>query len=943
MSQDPIPIIQIEPATAGAAELARVLARSGQMEIFAVSSADEARQVAEQFLPCVLLVSLSGVTVGKAELELVRKMEKTVRAARLKVIVLSAVKKHPLAASFSELGVTDYIEEPAPLRSLLFKANLAVKGVLAARRRESAHGAAEETLVFKATAPAASEGESAVNENKPKFKPALQLGEDTFVFRAAVPRKIGKKYTLEAEGPDPEEGTWVADDAKGRGVKRAWRWKPRGEVTSPEKDGWIHEGDEPQFDPVARKWQLRSEKPSLTFRRKGKAEAVKVETDEDGAISIAEDSETALRKVKAREEKAREIWRKAQEVKAAEELAAALETEPVSTASVAPEWAVKLSPAAPGAPDEVPESADGKDAPDAAPSLALKRRAGRRSRAGGMAETAEDEEKKIREARDRDRADRDAAKDPRARGAGPEAEEDEPAAWNELESDDDEEEGETPLRQKNGAPARKKRSARPIAEGAAESLPEDETDVAGATPEERQRKRAERLARAEKKAIAARKGASQALEPETGLEETQEGDAPEKRRAARAKARRLVKERQRVIQDAEEQEDREERAERELAERDDPEISPERAAQRAAERLARARERALRREARRREKEVTDEELAALDEEELAEPDDGRQADVTAAELNIQEPGEAAERQFRAIDSIEEGAGEVLWGGADVEDRKKKTRRSAEAGVEEVLVPRPEILPLDASWESCDDYFAFIPDRVFAEGFAELSGILPVWVYEGSDEPALDGAENYWRFRKHGPRRVDHEADLPAGVLALLLDLKEQADLVNGEAGEALAKRLAGEASALPWVKERAKEKAHPEESIATAAGEAPAKRLDEEASVLAPVEEQANGKARPEERSAPENEPPAPPGFRFKARELLGFVAISDLAQSPLPADERRRQALKAIGAALGGREVQWREGRLRADGCDQRELYVLERFQAAVAALLQPADLAA
>ena len=298
MSDAPISLIVLEPVIDSMAALVRVLEKSPQVELIAVPSAEEAHQVALQFQPCVMLLSIRGSLDGNTQVELLKKLEKPIRSGLVKPLVISTVKKHPLAVAISTIGVKDYVEEPTTTKSLLFKMNLFFKAINAQKAKNSKNKN-EETTVFKAK-PQEEQKDSLVVSTKlnAKYKPALQLAEDTFVFKGSLPRKVNNKLMLEAEGPSPETGTWNELPTKS-GELQKWKWVPNptveedGNNPQEEDSGWVYEGDKPSYNVLTGKWQMQSLKPRLDFYKKAKPVANKVETDDHGEVSIAEDSQAA--------------------------------------------------------------------------------------------------------------------------------------------------------------------------------------------------------------------------------------------------------------------------------------------------------------------------------------------------------------------------------------------------------------------------------------------------------------------------------------------------------------------------------------------------------------------------------------------------------------------------------------------------------------------------
>ncbi len=140
-------------------------------------------------------------------------------------------------------------------------------------------------------------------DNGAKLKPALNVSEDTFLFKNSQVKKVGKKVTMEMEGPAPETGEWVPHEDKGD-TKNSWRWVPEDKKDAPETkngDGWVHSGEKPIFNPESKKWQMSSEKPELALQKEGKKIATKVSTDENGEVEVAADSPAAEENLKKNE------------------------------------------------------------------------------------------------------------------------------------------------------------------------------------------------------------------------------------------------------------------------------------------------------------------------------------------------------------------------------------------------------------------------------------------------------------------------------------------------------------------------------------------------------------------------------------------------------------------------------------------------------------------
>jgi hypothetical protein len=303
-------VIVLEPLSKAVEDLVAAIEQKGQAEVMRVASPEEVAQLAPQYQPCMLIACIPDNPYIPGRVNLFKKLEKaSLKSGLLKTMVISQVKNKQLATLVASLGISDYMEEPVPLRTMQFKANLQLKAVDTIKKQQEMKRKSQEQIVFKKSDSAKNESNSQVGAKvAAKSKPALQLEQDTFLFKNAGAKKVGGKVSVELEGPDPESGDWVQHEDKGN-AQTSWRWVPKDEKERESlggaegKDGWVHQGEKPQFQEQSGKWQFVSEKPDLSFNRKGESLGKKLSTDESGELVVAEDSAQAEEKVKAVREK----------------------------------------------------------------------------------------------------------------------------------------------------------------------------------------------------------------------------------------------------------------------------------------------------------------------------------------------------------------------------------------------------------------------------------------------------------------------------------------------------------------------------------------------------------------------------------------------------------------------------------------------------------------
>lgn len=311
-------IIVLEPCSEALQELLKQVAKRGQVEVTTVTGAEEAIETATAFAPCMMVCSILENGHVPRTVTMLKRLEKIIKTGMLKTMVSSLVKNRQLANLITGMGVTDYIEEPAPLRTLHFKANLQLKALDTVRKQMELKKAAQEKIVFKKDGEKTVETEPAVGATAPQAKPALEIDEDTFLFRNSQVKKQGKKFVLEMEGPDPATGEWKQYADNG-GREASWRWVTEEMKSAPEAErgnGWVHEGDKPQFDETIGKWKLMSEAPDLSLVKNGKKVASKISTNEKGEVFVAADSQKTIENIVTNRMKAAEL-RKAKTEKTA--------------------------------------------------------------------------------------------------------------------------------------------------------------------------------------------------------------------------------------------------------------------------------------------------------------------------------------------------------------------------------------------------------------------------------------------------------------------------------------------------------------------------------------------------------------------------------------------------------------------------------------------------
>lgn len=296
-SQKEYVVVQL-PIAPKVQELLEAWKERGTLEVIECPAAQNVKEAVMRVGPCMVIMSIKGreeIAVTATSLKL---LADEIKYNLIKTLVLSEMRNKQLSQFITSQGVNDYVEEPVQTRTLLFKANLQLRAVETIKKREAGKKAAKEKMLIKSEEIAKSGGKMGSGEVKQNAKPALELGEDCFLFRNRQAKRNGKNMVLEMDGPTDKAGAWNPLEPKEDGTTR-WQWLPneekdkKADPTKGKGAGWVHEGEKPSFDPSTGRWKMISEKPDLSFYRDGRKEASKVTTDAKGEIEVATDSPQA--------------------------------------------------------------------------------------------------------------------------------------------------------------------------------------------------------------------------------------------------------------------------------------------------------------------------------------------------------------------------------------------------------------------------------------------------------------------------------------------------------------------------------------------------------------------------------------------------------------------------------------------------------------------------
>lgn len=808
-------IVVLEPCTKTVEDLLKTITDRKQAELIRVSIPEEAVQLVRQYQPCMLVVCIHENAELPQRVTLFKNLESSIKYGLLKTLFISKIKNKQISTLITSLGVTDFMEEPVPLRTLQFKANIQMKAIETIRKQQEQKKASQEKIVFK-KAGQKEEGEAS-GDPQAKPTPALQLEEDAFLFKNSGVKKNGKKMVVELEGPDPSSGEWVSHEDKGN-AQAAWRWVPEEEKDTPEAkrgDGWVHSGDKPQFQETTQKWQMASEKPELSYQKDGKKVAKKISTDAGGNVSVAADSpkaEANIKKAKAAGKRAKE--RKAEKkllAEQAEQEAKEAKARALAAPVTDPEKAPPASKSTPAAEEE--------QSPEIAPLEVKEEKESDRTAAKETAEPAEESAPVVDLQARREQKEPKKAKGP---ALNPleflQKKKKEKLALEQAEAPAEEkaEKNSSPVLEEEPAAPRQREKLKteslekPAAEKkknrTAEALERLRAKLGDTLEEPEAEKVREEITKLEqeKKDESAGSGESAEAAGEVTAESEDDGllliGEHKKKKTKAALLPELVglnpKERKKkVIEKVQEimaeplpktlPPEEEKRLRKKFGLEDSPEITPEALARKdRLEKVKALKESLLDFDSYAEEKGAPETKIHDLSAEN---PENTwSQSGGSESESGV------ARRAFDSDPAAEEDdESEALKTSA----RAKKLSREEKEDPYSYL-PEIELKPIGNAWEKAEEHQVYLSGEIRYRGFAKMQDLLPLWIYKGDQKPELLDKTKQWRFLGALPFSAQTLKEVPADVREFLLGLKA------GESEEKLSEEEAEMAEALAATRE---------------------------------------------------------------------------------------------------------------------------------------------
>ncbi len=280
-------IIFIHPLTPSLQKLLESLKKDPNSNLIEAGSAMEAMQIAQMYKPCILTGSMTQDSDIVKMFTLFAGLKSDIKNNHIKTMLLSAVKDTRIVRKFSDLGCTDYIFEPVPIRQLLHKFSLQIRANRAARKQRN-----NKDIDLKRLDQKQFQRNNLNQENAANLRElaANEVEQDCWITRGK-PRLIDGTWNVSMIGPPTHEGRWE------RHNDQIWKYVPSDPKSlGPEKGNWYFSGQKPSYSRL--EWLFKSDAPKLYFQdAKGKILFYKLNLAADEKLEMAKDSAIAQQRL----------------------------------------------------------------------------------------------------------------------------------------------------------------------------------------------------------------------------------------------------------------------------------------------------------------------------------------------------------------------------------------------------------------------------------------------------------------------------------------------------------------------------------------------------------------------------------------------------------------------------------------------------------------------
>jgi len=263
-----------------------------------LENVDEAIKKATQGLPCVIITSIIEDSDIIGCMQICKALALERRDGIHRLIAVSVKENKKLQDSLVNRGVSEFVNNKIAPSGLVFKTSR----LLAQVQRHIEKMNEAEKIVMSSGQNKGTSGQGMVIVKGPSFHCSEEvIAEDTWMVKATPPKKVGSRWAVETEGPDPDSGAWEMIGANGDGEEQ-WAWYPFGEDGKPlsldhKKDFWMFTGQRPSFDLESEKWKMVSSHPELHFQKGKEKGQSKFKPDAEKGILFAQDNPVAAERI----------------------------------------------------------------------------------------------------------------------------------------------------------------------------------------------------------------------------------------------------------------------------------------------------------------------------------------------------------------------------------------------------------------------------------------------------------------------------------------------------------------------------------------------------------------------------------------------------------------------------------------------------------------------
>jgi hypothetical protein len=298
LSDDPTVVI-LSPAHPSAAKMGQLFTENKKGPVQTLDSTEVLEKRIKEGLHCVVIISVAKDSNLANSLTFMNGIRVFTKRGSVRIIVISKVYNENLRNAMTARGANEFLNDKTSPSTLFFKTTLFF-GQLQ-RMVGKLNGDDSSKKVTGSRKDSSKQENIMVKGGASQVTLVEAIAEDIWLIKGTPPKKIGVQWVVEAEGPDPDSGSWEFV-GQSDSHQEQWAWKPRSadgkELAKNPNDAWNFAGNRPVFDPESKKWRFVGTKPDLSYQKKGVTVGSKVRLDAELGMVVAADNSAAEEKIK---------------------------------------------------------------------------------------------------------------------------------------------------------------------------------------------------------------------------------------------------------------------------------------------------------------------------------------------------------------------------------------------------------------------------------------------------------------------------------------------------------------------------------------------------------------------------------------------------------------------------------------------------------------------